>query len=65
MPLASFITGLIAVGYMAHDGEVSLERMAAILTGVVAAWILFKRAAHRYWRLAHPEAPDSDFPLDR
>ena len=65
MPLASFITGLIAVGYMAHDGEVSLERMAAILTGMVAAWILLKRAAYRYWRLAHPEAPDSDFPIYR
>ena len=31
MPLASLVTGVIAAGYMVHDGEVSLERMAAIL----------------------------------
>jgi len=65
MPLASLITGIIAAGYMVHDGEISLERMAAILTGMAAAWILIKRAAHRYWRLVHPEAPDSEFPMNR
>ena len=65
MPLASFITGLIAAGCIAKDGEVSLERVAAILSAVVAAWVIFKRAARRYWRMAHPGAPDSDFPMDR
>jgi len=65
MPMASLVTGIIAAGFTMHDGEVSLERVAAILTGVVAAWILFKRAAYRYWRLAHPESPDSEFPLFR
>ena len=65
MPLASLITGMIAAGYMMHDGELSLERMAAILTAAAAAWVLAKRAIRRYWRMAHPEAPDSDFPLDR
>jgi ABC-type nickel/cobalt efflux system permease component RcnA len=65
MPLASLVTGVIAAGYMVHDGEVSLERMAAILTAVAAAWVLFKRVLRRYWRKAHPEAPDSDFLLDR
>jgi len=65
MPLASLITGFIAVGYMAHDGEISLERMAAILTGVAAAWVLLKRAARRFWQMANPGAPESAFPLDR
>jgi len=65
MPLASLTTGIIAVGYMAHDGEFSLERAAAILTAVVAAWILFRRAAYRYWRQAHSESPDTEFPLYR
>ena len=65
MPLASFATGVIAVGYMAHDGEVSLERVAAILSAMVASWVMVKRVARRYWRLANPEALDSDFPMDR
>ena len=65
MPLASLVTGVIAAGYMIHDGEASLERIAAILTAVAAAWVLVKRALRRYWRMAHPGAPDSDFPLDR
>ena len=65
MPLASLITGFIAVGYMAHDGEISLERMAAILTGVAAAWVLAKRVALRFWQAAHPDAPSSAFPLNR
>jgi hypothetical protein len=65
MPLASLVTGAIAAVYMAMDGEVSLERMAAILSAMVAAWVILKRAARRYWRMAHPTAPDSAFPLDR
>jgi len=65
MPLASLVTGIIAAGYMMHDGEVSLERIAAILTGVAAAWVLLKRAARRFWQKAHPDAPASAFPLDR
>ena len=65
MPLASLVTGFIAMGYMAHDGEISLERMAAILTGVAAAWVLLKRAARRFWQMANPGAPESEFPLDR
>jgi uncharacterized membrane protein YoaK (UPF0700 family) len=65
MPLASFVTGVIAAGYMAHDGEVSLERVAAILSAMVASWVMVKRVARRYWRLANPEALDSDFPMDR
>ena len=65
MPMASLVTGLIAAGYMAHDGEVSLERMAAILTALAAAWVLLKRAARRFWQRAHPDAPASAFPLDR
>ena len=65
MPLASLITGFIAVGYMAYDGEISLERMAAILTAVAAAWVLLKRAARRFWQVANPGAPESEFPLDR
>jgi len=65
MPLASLVTGLIAAGYMAHDGEISLERMAAILTALAAAWVLSKRAARRFWQKAHPDAPASAFPLDR
>jgi len=63
--MASLITGFIAVGYMAHDGEISLERMAAILTAVAAAWVLLKRAARRFWQMANPGAPESEFPLDR
>ena len=65
MPLASLITGIIAMGYMAHDGEISLERMAAILTAVAAAWVLLKRAVRRFWQRANPGAPASAFPLDR
>ena len=65
MPLASLITGIIAAGYMMHDGEISLERMAAILTAVAAAWVLWKRVALRFWQAAHPDAPASAFPLNR
>ena len=65
MPMASLVTGIIAAGYMMHDGEVSLERMAAILTAVAAAWVLLKRAARRFWQMANPGAPASAFPLDR
>jgi len=65
MPLASLITGIIAAGYMMHDGEISLERVAAILTAVAAAWVLAKRALRRFWQRAHPDAPASAFPLDR
>ena len=65
VPMASLVTGIIAAGYMLYDGEVSLERMAAILTGVAAAWVLLKRAARRFWQVAHPGAPESEFPLDR
>ena len=65
MPLASLTTGIIAAVYMAKDGEVNLERMAAILSALVAAWIGTKRIAHRYWRLAHPDAPEADFPMER
>ena len=65
MPMASLVTGFIAAGYMAHDGEVSLERIAAILTGVAAAWVLAKRVAFRFWQAAHPDAPSSAFPLNR
>ena len=36
MPLASLTTGIIAAVYMAKDGEVNLERMAAILSALVA-----------------------------
>jgi hypothetical protein len=50
---------------VAKDGEINLERAAAILSAVVAAWVLIKRAARRYWKAAHPDAPDSAFPLDR
>ena len=65
MPMASLVTGFIAAGYLAHDGEVSLERIAAILTGVAAAWVLAKRVALRFWQAAHPDAPSSAFPLNR
>ena len=65
MPIASLVTGIIAAGYMLHDGEVSLERVAAILTALVAAWVLLKRAARRFWQRTHPDAPASAFPLDR
>jgi len=65
MPLASITTGIIAVVCVAKDGEINLERAAAILSAVVAAWVLIKRAARRYWKAAHPDAPDSAFPLDR
>jgi hypothetical protein len=65
MPMASLVTGIIAAGYMIYDGEVSLERMAAILTGVAAAWVLLKRTARRFWQMANPGAPESSFPLNR
>ena len=63
--MASLVTGIIAAGYMAHDEEISLERMAAILTAVAAAWVLLKRAARRFWQRANPDALASAFPLDR
>jgi hypothetical protein len=50
---------------MAKDGEINLERVAAMLAALVAAWVLFKRAARRYWQRAHPDVPASAFPLDR
>ena len=65
MPLASLTTGIIAAVYMAKDGEINLERVAAMLAALVAAWVLFKRAARRYWQRAHPDASASAFPLDR
>jgi len=65
MPLSSLITGVIAAVYTAKDGEVNLERAAAMLAALVAASVLFKRAARRYWQRAHPDAPASAFPLDR
>ena len=65
MPLSSLITGVIAAVYTAKDGEVNLERAAAMLAALVAAWVLFKRAARRYWQRGHPDAPASAFPLDR
>ena len=65
MPVASLVTGIIAAGYMVHDGEITLERMAAILTAVAAAWVLLKRAARRFWQRANPGEPASAFPLDR
>jgi len=65
MPLASVVTGLIAVFYMMKDGEISLERVAALLTAMAASWILIKRSARRCWRKANPDAPESAFPLDR
>jgi ABC-type nickel/cobalt efflux system permease component RcnA len=65
MPLSSLITGVIAAVYTAKDGEINLERVAAMLAALVAAWVLFKRAARRYWQRAHPDAPASAFPLDR
>ena len=65
MPLASLTTGIIAAVYMAKDGEINLERAAAMLAALVAAWVLFKRAARRYWQRAHPDVPASAFPLDR
>jgi len=65
MPMASLVTGIIAIVCVAKDGEINLERMAAILSALVAAWVGTKRVVHRYWRLAHPDAPDEDFPLER
>jgi len=65
VPMASLTTGIIAVAYVAIDGEVDLERVAAILTAAVSAWVLWKRVARRFWQAAHPDAPASAFPLDR
>ena len=65
VPMASLTTGLIAVVYVAIDGEINLERVAAILTAAASAWVLWKRVARRFWQEAHPDAPASAFPLDR
>jgi hypothetical protein len=63
--MAGLTTGLIAVVYVALDGEINLERVAAILTAAASAWVLWKRVALRFWQAAHPDAPASAFPLNR
>ena len=59
------MTGLIAIGYVIHDGEMALDRASAILVAVVALFHVGMRVGRRCWRQAHINSPELAYPPDR
>ena len=65
MECASILTGVAAIVYMALEGELALDRVAAILAALVAIYHLGLRSGRRCWHRAHANDPEAIFPPDR
>ncbi len=62
---ASILTGVAALVYICIEGELALDRVAAILAALVAVYHLGLRSGRRCWRRAHADDPEAVFPPDR
>ena len=62
---ASILMGVAAAVYIYIEGELALDRVAAILTALVAVFHLGLRSSRRCWQQSHLGNPEAVFPPDR